>query len=396
MWKGVPRNGSNGTMVNYMDYVYGESVCGAYCVDLKTGETIWLQKGFPHDDAMCWPVLADGKIFTQAGPAHSYGSADYPVVMFKATPEKYIELGLFRPHAAFLNGIAIANGKMFVRTVDSVACYDIEDHTPSAPVPVLMPSLTVRKCIENTIILEADGFLPPEGRWGQTERYQVAGAAVTKAVLDATCRRIFLTTDKSWKKGEKLSLTCSCSTGPKSEPRRDTLSFTVTDARLASVQFVKIDEMTQANWTNLYGSEGCVSADPNVKVTAPTCAVVRRPANAREKAVKDYGVWTAGAKDGVDCAMDLSVEITDGKEHQVAVRCLDFNSYIEMQIDVLDADTLKKLDTRNVNKIKGSLREGGTYAVWNVQGGVILRLWSTQMRVGAPNVGEVFIDPVAK
>ncbi len=385
VWKGMPQDPAS-SYVTHLGFVYqlGNMI---RCYDLKTGETNWKIAAAPYADSLGFLILADGKLFAIAGGKHSYAKDDYPVVMFKATPEKYLEQGLFHPKAAFLNGLVLADGKMFVRTVDSIACYDIEDHAPSAPAPVSMPALTVRNCIENTVILGAEAFLPPEGGWSQPARYSVTGAAVTKAVVDPSCRRIFLTTDKSWKTGDKLSLLYSCYTGPKSEPRRETLSFTVSDAQPASAQFVKADDTTLANWTGVYGSEGGVSADPKVTLAAPRGVVVRTPA---EFLSKD-GAWSGSENSRW---FDFLVDTTDGKMHQVAVRCMAYSARTELQIDVFDANTLKKLDTQNVKDIKGRLREGGKYVVWNVKGSVIIRLTSTIFGEGVfVCVGEVLIDP---
>ena len=72
-------------------------------------------------------VLADSKIIYPIGGAHSGGG--YQVVMLKPSPEKYIQLGLFKPvggGALPFSSPAIANGKLYLRLVDgSVACYDV-------------------------------------------------------------------------------------------------------------------------------------------------------------------------------------------------------------------------------------------------------------------------------
>src|SRR4029077_13041278 len=57
------------------------------------------------------------------------------IVIFRATPDKYVEVGRFNPHAASCESPAIANGKLYFRTESadgdySVVCYDLAEHRP--------------------------------------------------------------------------------------------------------------------------------------------------------------------------------------------------------------------------------------------------------------------------
>lgn len=47
------------------------------------------------------------------------------VRMYKPTPEKFEELGRFNPVVANCTSPVIANGKLYLRLEDGVACYDL-------------------------------------------------------------------------------------------------------------------------------------------------------------------------------------------------------------------------------------------------------------------------------
>ena len=48
--------------------------------------------------------------------------------MVKATPEKYLELGSFNPGMCMMTAPAFAGGKLYLRLLGSIACYDLQDH----------------------------------------------------------------------------------------------------------------------------------------------------------------------------------------------------------------------------------------------------------------------------
>ena len=95
--------------------------------------------------------------------------------------------------------------------------------------------------------------------------------------------------------------------------------------------------------------------------TAPTDvrALQRAVGNGRVAAT-----WVA------DTTFDIDVNVTDGQVHQVAIYCMDWDSTERVQrIDVLNAVTGAVLDTRTIKAFSG-----GQYLVWNVSGGVTLRV----------------------
>jgi outer membrane protein assembly factor BamB len=117
MWK-MDKGDRAGSVVIHQGYVYtgGQAYNGGpACVDIKTGELKWKAR---EGEECSSPVVADGKIFFEL-------SREGHVAMFKATPEKYEELGRFNPHMADCSSPAIAGGKMFLRLQDCVACYDL-------------------------------------------------------------------------------------------------------------------------------------------------------------------------------------------------------------------------------------------------------------------------------
>ncbi len=103
----------------------GYANSGAHCHDLLTGKMKWTQK-FAHTETPS-PILVDGKIIAHAN-LDKIGST---TVMFKATPEGYQELGRIDYKGAPLNFWAsptVADGRLYVRMQDCIACYDLAEH----------------------------------------------------------------------------------------------------------------------------------------------------------------------------------------------------------------------------------------------------------------------------
>lgn len=101
---------------------------GAHCYDLKTGQLKWTEK-YPHTECTS-AVLADGKVFAFAALKGKGHGTDMNIVMFRATAEKYEQLGVLTCESAnstfnSLSSPTVANGFLYVRLVDAVACYDL-------------------------------------------------------------------------------------------------------------------------------------------------------------------------------------------------------------------------------------------------------------------------------
>lgn len=103
----------------YKGFVFAISDPGAgdlVCMDLKTGKVFWRKTGFEAG-----PVVAvDGVLLAMSG-------ANGQMAMVEPTSEGYKELGRFTP----LGGKswtmpAIADGKMYVRNMKAVACFDLK------------------------------------------------------------------------------------------------------------------------------------------------------------------------------------------------------------------------------------------------------------------------------
>ena len=113
-----------GSAVIYQDHVYtvggGYGNSGAHCHDLKTGELKWQQK-YEHTEGAS-PIVADGKVFA------FLHERPQKCVMFRATPEKYEELGRIPGAPDLFNGLsspAVAGGRLYLRLKGAVACYDL-------------------------------------------------------------------------------------------------------------------------------------------------------------------------------------------------------------------------------------------------------------------------------
>ncbi|MCY3018043.1 MAG: PQQ-binding-like beta-propeller repeat protein [Planctomycetota bacterium] len=128
LWEGKFGGDRGASPVIYQDHVY--IVGGAYgkpsarCLDLKTGEVNW-EKSLDHSEVHS-PTIADGKVFATI---EGYGEK-FPLrtILYKATPERFAELGSTSPMAGVLclnASPAIADGKMFLRLKNLIACYDV-------------------------------------------------------------------------------------------------------------------------------------------------------------------------------------------------------------------------------------------------------------------------------
>ena len=484
LWKKMVSGGAGHV---YQDHIYMPGSVYT-CVDLKTGEPTW-KNAIPGGVSECSStVLADGKIFTPLGEAHQltkgFGDLTYSLSMIQATPEKYTELGVFNPKMCMMTAPAIANGRMYLRLLDGIACYDLQEHgayldsvavkkdtlafkfkqtggalvakelaaiqiseagdSPKPaqaridgetllvdiknaalpfsitaksgvlagkndlPVPPFSWSdprlLKFQKCFDNTIMLTSALPLQQDGRWSKPEAFDVAGAKIARIDLDPQGKSVSLITDKTWKSGDAIAVSYAAFPVEHGDVRREKLTATAAEPQRAAAKFVKLDETTSGTWKGVYGSEGAVVAgDAGVSAT-PKCALLT-PANKTDGVpwaanaadprmiqktgdAKDRSVtsWTAPEQ------FDINVEITDGKEHQVALYCMGWNTQCSLLVEALDADTKAVLDSRPVTAFVQ-----GKYLVWNIKGQVILRVSSTVQAEGVAALASgVFIDPAGK
>jgi hypothetical protein len=163
----------------------------------------------------------------------------------------------------------------------------------------------------------------------------------------------------------------------------------------ASAVFTGMDTSTQGNWKSVYGLDGgFVAGDGNTlpsyaSVSFPTASTfVWANSTSDSRALLKTNSPTdrvAGALYSND-TFTIDVTLTDGQKHQTALYLLDFdNSGRNEKIDILDAATSRVLDSRTVSNFNN-----GVYAVWTLQGHVLIRV--TNNGGINPVVGGIFLS----
>jgi len=112
-----------GGVVKVGDYYYGSSGQGVMCVDFKTGEIKWEERGIGPSS---W-LVADGRLYLHAEKGE--------VALLEPTPEAYREKGHFTPpdRPTRLNQMekawaypVIADGRLYLRDQNLLWCYDVK------------------------------------------------------------------------------------------------------------------------------------------------------------------------------------------------------------------------------------------------------------------------------
>jgi outer membrane protein assembly factor BamB len=110
----------------YQGHAYLVNSSFMRCLDLKTGAIKWERKEVNNHYAS--PILADGKIICPTGGRdHNY------YILLQATPEKFEELGSLgkvpngKHIGACCTSPALADGKLYLRLENGVACYDLTE-----------------------------------------------------------------------------------------------------------------------------------------------------------------------------------------------------------------------------------------------------------------------------
>jgi len=146
---------------------------------------------------------------------------------------------------------------------------------------------------------------------------------------------------------------------------------------IAPATFAGVDTTTQGNWKGVYGLDGYKlmgDATKNPSYAAPVTdgaqwiwAVDTLDVRGLQKAQSTsriaatwYGTPT----------FTIDPKFSDSESHQVAIYCLDWDSYgpRSQKVEILDAAG-KVLDTRTVSSFSG-----GQYLVWNLSGAVRIRV----------------------
>jgi hypothetical protein len=181
-------------------------------------------------------------------------------------------------------------------------------------------------------------------------------------------------------------------------PQSVTLSGSGATAGQAQASFQRFDTTTQGTWKGSYGSDGYLIANgsanspsyASVSVTggnlytwiASTAAVsaLQKPDPATDRMASTY--YT-------NSTLTFDVNLTDGHIHQLALYCLDWDTIGRVEkISITDAGSGALLDSQTITNF-----HTGTYAVWNLQGHVLVQL---TYAVG-PNavVSGLFFAPAA-
>lgn len=120
--RGLPN--SIGGAVQVGDYLYGTNGTGMVCADFATGKIKWQEKSLGNGAVLC----ADGRLYVHC--------ENGKVALVELTPEEYRNKGLFTPpelpkrtrgqmEKAWSYPV-VANGKLYIRDLDSLWCYDVK------------------------------------------------------------------------------------------------------------------------------------------------------------------------------------------------------------------------------------------------------------------------------
>jgi len=101
---------------------------------------------------------------------------------------------------------------------------------PVAPFEWRSPRLMFERCEDNTLLMKFERFVDSEV-WKSQEAYAVAGARITGVDLDRSGETLRLTTDRTWKTGEKATVRYSAFPQGPSSGRTAEGSFIVTPGR---------------------------------------------------------------------------------------------------------------------------------------------------------------------
>jgi hypothetical protein len=145
--------------------------------------------------------------------------------------------------------------------------------------------------------------------------------------------------------------------------------------------FTKLDTTTMGTWKGAYGADGYII--PNDSTSPPSYATVVGPGTAGPAYT-----WNASTNDPralqkstsltdriasvfyTSATYSIDINFTDGLSHELAIYCLDLeNSGRSQNISILNANTNAVLNTQAISNFSN-----GVYAVWNVQGHIVVQL----------------------
>jgi RHS repeat-associated protein len=168
----------------------------------------------------------------------------------------------------------------------------------------------------------------------------------------------------------------------------------------ASAIFVKSDTTTQGSWKGRYGAEGYAlvgdaanypayaqvgSSGANAHVWATSTTDAR----GLQKAAAGSSAERVAATLYSATSFTFDLNLTDGKAHQVAIYCLDWdhNNARRQRVEVIEAATGALLGSRDM-----SAYTGGQYLVWSLRGHVKLKIIYTGAAGLNATVSALFFD----
>ena len=161
----------------------------------------------------------------------------------------------------------------------------------------------------------------------------------------------------------------------------------------ASAVFASVDTTTRGDWPGVYGAAGYVIVSDTTSLPAyatvtPTghLSYTWASSSADPRTLRRAGAGRVAATWYHDTQFDITIGLTDGQPHQVALYCLDYDSGGRSQrLDVFDAQTATLLDSRTLSNFSG-----GTWLVWTVTGTV--RVHVTRLAGTNAVISGVFLD----
>jgi hypothetical protein len=162
-----------------------------------------------------------------------------------------------------------------------------------------------------------------------------------------------------------------------------------------AISFISQDSSTQGSWHGVYGADGYwISQDSQSQPKYGTAAVENQRNYTWASSTSDPRALQTGSGSGriastwySTSTFSLTVNVTDGNPHQVALYLLDWDSKNRAEtVQVVDAASGIVLDTRPVSNFSG-----GVYLLWNVWGSVVFNVTD----ISGPNsvVSGLFFDP---
>ena len=167
----------------------------------------------------------------------------------------------------------------------------------------------------------------------------------------------------------------------------------------ASATFSGTDTTTQGTWTGTYGADGYVIA--NDAAAPPSYATVSFTGDetytwdTSSTDVRDLQTASGAATriasnyNSFGHSFTINVNLTDGNTHRVALYLLDWDTFSRAEsITITDAVSGAVLNTQNFSNL-----HNGVWAVWNLQGNVVITVTNTATAGdGATIVSGIFFN----